>query len=294
MAMETDDLDNLIADSLGGVQSAMEGERKPTAPAPAAGEAVKELHQGPAKPSGGAEVPDEEFFANLVNMFSDEKFQKAMADAMQAMPVAEGAAPSSSAGTAPAAAAAPAPASSDAGVEEYLQNFMHSFEQAVGNDGDFEKNLGTLMTSMLPKDLILKPYQTSADNLEAWMAKQKGLAPSERSRYEKQLKTYRAIIGIYTTRPDPLPDDAREDVTRLLTELHQLGDLPEEVKNQMGHEEAADGEQSFQDFASSMGLDQGLGSAEQDLLKKLSEDPEELTKVMKEIGEGNLEECKQQ
>ena len=50
----------------------------------------------------------------------------------------------------------------------------------------------------------------------------------------------------------------------------------------------------------SMGLGDNLGAAEQDLLKKLTEDPEELTKVMKDmagqLGEGGSPEeaCKQQ
>jgi hypothetical protein len=299
----------LIADSLGGVQSAIEGERKaaPAAAAPAAGEAVRELQQGPARPSGAAaDVPNEEFFANLVKTFQDESFQKAMADVLQAQPVpgeessgsgvASAGAGEASAPEQPKAAAAStaAAASSDGGTEEFQQNFLKSFDQAVGTDGNFEKSLTTLMTSMLSNDLICEPLQQIADHLEPWIAKQKGLAPSERSRYEKQLRMYREILSVYKKSPDPLPDDAREEVQRLLSELHTLGQPPEEVMKQITPQEAEDGE-SFEDFMKTMGLGNDLGAAEQDLLKKLTEDPEELTKVMKEIGEGKPEEaCKQQ
>jgi len=57
----------------------------------------------------------------------------------------------------------------------------------------------------------------------------------------------------------------------------------EEVMKQISPKEAEEGGESFEDFMKSMGLDQGLGAAEQDLLKKLTEDPEELTKAMNEL-----------
>jgi len=302
--MEADDLDNLIADSLGGVQSALEGERKATPPVPAAGvepaarsiagEAVRELQQGPARPDGQSEgqPPSEEFFCSLVKTFQDEKFQQAMADILQAADTV------GASGPAPDDSKSMGEGASEPAVEDFLQNFLKSFDKAVGSDTSFEKNLTTLMTSMLSNDLICEPLQQIADGLEPWLKAQKGLSASDQSRYEAQLRLYKQILAIYKGNPDPLPDTARDEVQRLLSELHSLGQPPDEVMRQIAPKDAEEGSESFEDFVKSMGLDSGLGSAEQDLLKKLTENPEELTKVMKDMAEGALDEgaeaCKQQ
>mmetsp|Transcript_36972 Transcript_36972/g.104301 ORF Transcript_36972/g.104301 Transcript_36972/m.104301 type:complete len:322 (+) Transcript_36972:94-1059(+) len=321
--MEADDLDNLIADSLGGVQSALDSERKAPAPAPpgaeaqapasAVGDAVRELQQGPAKPEAGDGPPDEAFFSNLVKTFQDDNFQKAFAAALQGTD----AAPSGSAAAAPLAGPAseavaakdPAPSAADAskssgsagdssgsdrGVEDFLQNFLKSFDKAVGSDGNFEKGLTSLMTSMLSNDLICEPLQQIADKFEPWLRSQKGLPAPERERYESQLKKYHDILRVYKGSSDPLPDNARDEVQRLLSELHSLGEPPEEVMKQIAPKDAEDGAPNFDDFMKQMGLDSALGAADEDLVKKLSENPEELTNVMKEMAEGMSDECKQQ
>lgn len=322
--MEGEDLDNLIADSIGGVQSALEGERKAAtssgaAAGPAAGgaqqdwakEAVKELQQGPGRSDGQAGgAPGEEFFSELIKKFQDDNFQKAMADALQGPEGDKSATPAVSDKPASATAEAPPAAASggssssaaagsggggDTGAEDFLQNFMKSFDSAMANNGGMEKSLSSLMTSMLSNDLICEPLEQIAEKLEPWLKSQKGLAQSERGRYEAQLKMYKQILHVYRTCGDPLPDNAREEVQRLLTELHALGQPPDEVMRQIAPKEAENGGESFEDFMKSMGLDNNLGGAEQDLLKKLSEDPEELTKVMSEMAEGLPEEaCKQQ
>uniref|UniRef100_A0A7S1LFM7 Peroxin-19 n=1 Tax=Alexandrium catenella TaxID=2925 RepID=A0A7S1LFM7_ALECA len=299
--MEADDLDNLITDSLGGVQSALEGERKAAAPAPAAAsepaaQAVRELRQGPARE--GEEPPSEEFFGSLVKTFQDEQFQKAMAEILQGADTAcaSGPVPDDS----KVAEEGKAAGSADVGVEDFLQNFMKSFDKAIDNDGNFEQNLTSLMTSMLSNDLICEPLQQIADNLEPWLQtqKEKGLPAAEQSRYEAQLQKYKQILGVYKSSSDPLPESAREEVQRLLSELHALGQPPDEVMKQIAPKEAEDGNESFEDFVKSMGLDSNLGAAEQDLLKKLSENPDELTQVMKDMAKGLPEDageaCKQQ
>merc|ERR1711879_897412 len=115
-------------------------------------------------------------------------------------------------------------------------------------------------------------------------------------RYEDQLHTYKSILGVYRSRPEPLPEDAREEVQRLVAQLQLLVNPPDEVMQEVNSKDAHTGNgESFEDFMKTMGLGDGLGSNEQDLLKKLSEDPEELTKVMKDMAEGFPEEaCKQQ
>mmetsp|Transcript_63774 Transcript_63774/g.183359 ORF Transcript_63774/g.183359 Transcript_63774/m.183359 type:complete len:329 (-) Transcript_63774:137-1123(-) len=326
-----DDLDNLIAESIGGVQSALESERKAASTSSVsaaignagtsqewAKEAVRELKEAPVP--GDGQVPGEDFFAQIAKTFQDESFQKAMADALKGVdpegvdlatsaPVSgkSAAAPTAlpAAHAGPAASLAPAPASaassssaaaaSDGNAEEFLSKFMQSFDKAVGGDESFEKSLGTLMPAMLSHELICEPLEQISSKLEPWLKSKTGLSQSERSRYETQLRMYKHILQVYRSSPDPLPDDAREEVQRVLTELHSLGQLPDDIMQQLAPKDAAPGDQSFEDFMKSMGLDNSLGSAEQDLLKKLSEDPEELTKVMKDMAEGLPEEaCKQQ
>jgi len=296
--MEADDLDNLIAESLTGVETALEGDRKAAATETAttsAGEAVKELQQGPGSAEDG--VPSEVFFGNLVKSFQDENFQKSMAAALQISDEKEPAAALALASgpTTPAAAS-----NSDAGVEDFLSNFMKSFESAVGSDEGFANSLSTLMTSMLNKDVIVEPLQQIADALEPWLRDQKGLASGDRTRYEAQLKLYKDIIHVYASVDnDNIPDSAKQEVNRLLAELHTLGEPPAEVMKQIAPKEAENGDESFEDFVKQMGLGDNLGTAEQDLLKKLTEDPDELTKVMKDMAskldsDAPEEACKQQ
>lgn len=301
--MEADDLDNLIADSLGGVQSALDADRRASVTpgdAPvgrSTGEAVRELKQGPKSngKDGEDQSQNEELFSNLVMTLQDDTFQTSMAAALRGGDGgSDGKQQLAVSSTAPAIGPMPPP-SSDAGVEEFLQGFLKSFDEAAGSDGFFDKEITSLMTSMLSNDLICEPLQQIADQLEPWLKTQKGLAAAERTRYEDQLKLYRKIISLYKSNPDPLPDQARGEVQRLLAELHALGQPPDEVMRQIAPKEAEEGGESFEDFMKSMGLDQGLGAAEQDLLKKLTEDPEELTKAMKEMADGLPEDgCKQQ
>jgi len=80
-------------------------------------------------------------------------------------------------------------------------------------------------------------------------------------------------------------------VQKLLNELHTHGQPPDEVMSQITPKDAEEGGESLEDFMKQMGLDQNLGTAEQELLEKL-QDPEELTKVMKDMA--GEEACKQQ
>lgn len=299
--MEADDLDNLIADSLGGVQSALDGERKVDKPASGAkgwaGEAVREMQQGPGK-SAGEGQPNEEFFSNLVQTFQEDSFQKAMTDLLQGMDtngVEEGTSGKDST-VSNGGEATLAASSGDSGAEDFLQKFLKSFDDAVGSDNNFGKQLTTLMTSMLSSDLICQPLQQIVDAMEPWLKSQKGLSSTDKSKYEAQLRTLKQILTIYKSNPDPLPEDKRDEVQKLLTELQDYGQPPDEVMKQIAPKDAEEGGENFEDFMKTMGLDANLGAAEQDLLKKLAEDPEELTKVMKDMAEGlgNDEACKQQ
>eukprot|EP00927_Polykrikos_kofoidii_P072048 TRINITY_DN68218_c0_g1_i1.p1 TRINITY_DN68218_c0_g1~~TRINITY_DN68218_c0_g1_i1.p1 ORF type:complete len:322 (-),score=84.01 TRINITY_DN68218_c0_g1_i1:123-1088(-) len=313
-AMETDDLDSLIADSLGGVQSALDADKRAAAssaaPASAgdggasdgasarnARDAIRELRQGPRDVLEPAEkLQNDELFADLVKTLQDESFKKSMAEALRGNSETTGQTSGSEGGAAAPAPIGPEPAPEPgADVEEFFQGFMKSFEAEVGSDSNFEKEITSLMSSMLSNDLICQPLQQIADLLEPWLWNQKSLSAADKTRYQEQLRLYRLIISIYKSSEDPLPDAAREEVQKLLAELHSHGQPPEEIMKQITPKEAEGGGESFEDFMKSMGLDQGLGAAEQDLLKTLTENPEELTKVMKEMADGLPEDgCKQQ
>lgn len=290
--MEADDLDNLISDSLGGVTSALEAERRAAPAAGAdrnAGEAVRELQAGP--PKAGDADGDEELFGSLIQSFEDEGFQRMMTAVLRGNDGESKEGPSAA-----AADMGAAPAGTDAGVEDFLQRFFNSFDNSVGSDPDFEKRLTSLMTSMLSNDLICEPFEKIATELEPWLqAHRPGLALADRTRYESQLRLYKKVIGIYKVHPDPLPEAQREEVQSILQDLHLLGQPPDDVMKTIQPQEIGDGEENIEDFMKTMGLDQQLAPAEQDLLKKLAEDPEELTKVMNEMADGLPEEgCKQQ
>jgi hypothetical protein len=300
--MEADDLDNLIAESLTGVQSALEADRKQAAVTDSttstAGEAVAALQQGLARSDGKLEpVPNEEFFSSLVKSFQDDNFQKAMAEALQISDAEKESVVTGAPGGSLPSETTPA---DDSKVEDFLSNFMKSFNQAVEGGGDaFSKQMNQLMTSMLSPQYLTEPLQQIVVAFEPWLSAQKGLSASDRSRYEAQIKLYKDIIAIYKRSPDPLPDDVQKEVQGLLTELNNHGPPPDEVMKQIVPKEAAEGDDSFEDFMKSLGLDENLGSAEQDLLKKLTEDPEELTKVLQDmtgkLGDGASDEaCKQQ
>mmetsp|Transcript_10370 Transcript_10370/g.23423 ORF Transcript_10370/g.23423 Transcript_10370/m.23423 type:complete len:292 (-) Transcript_10370:62-937(-) len=287
-----DDLENLIADSLSSVNTALEGEKKttPGAAPSTTEEAVKEIQKGPDEKE---DPQNEQFFNELAQSYQDEKFLAEIAKVLQAT---ESAADIKPAGTSDEAGSG---GWGDAETEDFLQGFMKSFESAVSTDDNFAKSLTTLMTSMLSNDLVCEPLTQIADALEPWLQSQPKLPAADRSRYEAQLSLYRKIIAIYKENPDPLPDAAREEVQKHLTELHTHGSPPDEVMQKITPKDAADGNESFEDFIKSTGLGDGFGQAEQDLLKKLTDNPEELTKVMqemaKELGDGKSDEgCKTQ
>jgi len=294
---DLENLDNLIADSLAGVQNALDSDRnaapaQPDAAVNSAGLAVQQLQKGPTKE--GDAVSSEAFFNNLVKSFEDKDFQASMAKALQITDEKETSSALVSSGP-----GAVVEASSTEGVEDFLKNFMGSFDNAVGNDENFANSMTSLVTSMLSKDVITEPLQQIADAFEPWLVSQKDLKAADRTRYEAQLRLYKEILHMYKKASDPIPDDVQQQVHKLLAELQQLGEPPADVMKQIQPKEAENGDESFEDFVKSMGLGNNLGAAEQDILKKLTEDPEELTKVMKDmagqLGEDGAEEaCKQQ
>lgn len=276
--MESDELDNLIADSLGGVQAVLDAEkRNGNAGTPSSTEAAKEPKDGPAKLS-------DELFADLVDTFQDENFQKAMADVLKINGLSNAAPPPSSA-DAPDATAV----DNDEESAEFLKNFRKSFDSAVGSTPSFEQSLTTMTQSLIPVDLVCNPLKQIADHLALWLQQQEGLAAEDRARYESMMKIYRQVFDIYTSNPDPLPDDKYEEAERLLADVQALGQPPDEVMQQIVPEEAKDGE-TFQDFVKAMGVAGELGAGEHDLLKKLVDNPDDLTNLMKDMASGCPEE----
>lgn len=286
------DLDNLIADSLGGIESALETEKRDTdknASQKSAGalekDAVKELRQ---EPSDGDMSYNEEFFSKLVETFQDPGFQTSMSQLMHSSGDAQSSSADASASSANGTAA---------GTEDLLKGFMESFEKVVDNDKDFGKQMEALMSGMLSKDILCEPLEQIAKHLGPWLDENRStLSTADAARYDNLLRLYQKIAGIYRSCPDELPEEAKMEVQRLLQEAQQYGSPPPEVMAKIVPQDAGDDEESFEDFVKQMGLDKGLGQQEQDILKKISEDPEELTKVLSEMTEEmkNNQDCKQQ
>lgn len=285
------DLDNLIADSLGGIETALETEKRDAdkSAQKKAGElekdAVKELRQ---EPSDGDMSYNEEFFSKLVETFQDPKFQSSMSELMHS----SGDAQSSSAEASSASANGPS-----AGTEDLLKGFMESFEKVVDNDDAFGKQMEALMANMLSKDVLCEPLEQIAKQLGPWLDENRStLSSAEAARYDNLLRLYRQIASIYRSYPDELPEEAKVEVQRLLQEAQQYGAPPPDVMAAVVPTDAEEGQESFEDFVKQMGLDKGLGQTEQDILKKISEDPEELQKVLSEMTDElkNNQDCKQQ
>jgi len=316
---EVDDLDDLIADSLGGVQSAHAGEKqaaKPAAEAAApqtwAKEAVRELKEEGAR--AGGEAGEGDFLSTLVKTLQDESFQKELVAEVAAAKGGGGEAASGSgarsskAGGAAASSSSSAigpalPPAGDAAAEDVMQNLLKSFSQvASGEGGDFEKGLETLMTSMMSPELLTDPIKKLVGGLEDYLKgdSAKGASQEDITRYENQLRVYNEVLRVYRDASSPLPDIAREEVTRLLQEIQTYGQPPEEVQKLasvpgLGGPDGPDGD-NFEEFAKAL----QLSEADQDLVKRLQEDPEELTKALGELTQnmdmgGMAEEaCKQQ
>jgi len=185
-------------------------------------------------------------------------------------------------------------------TQDFLQGFIRSFEEAVGSDETFSKTITSLMTSFLPNDLICQPLQQLATCLEQWIKQQKHLSTEEEARYKGQIELYSKLVKIYQSNPDPLPEAMREEVQKCLAELHNLGQPPDQVLKEIAPKETEVEGDSFEDFMKSMGFADGLSKADQDVLHKLADDPQELTQVLKEMARKvesdgpNAEACAQQ
>lgn len=240
-----------------------------------------------AGPPGGGDEPDDDSLTKMVKDFQGEKFQQMMVDAIRGSEAdAAGVEEPSESGAA---------SYNNAGVDEFLKQFFQSFDNAVGTDGTFEKQLASMMTSMLNKDLLCEPLEKIVEELGRWIQVQKGsLSESDRARYESQLQLYRQVLDIRKNSPEDLPDAQRQEIERLLQELPSLGQLPDAVQQKITPQDVGDGDEKFEDFIKTMGLDEGLSSDEKDLLQKLADDPEELHKVMTEMAGTPEEGCKQQ
>eukprot|EP00913_Durusdinium_trenchii_P000772 g720.t1 len=206
-------------------------------------------------------------------------------------------------------------AGSDKDLEKQLTNMMTSM---LSNDllTDSLQQIADALEPWLKTKkgrrsrIELRRTMALGRNCQRWFRLVGGLAKADRSRYEAMLRLYRSIVGVYKSNPDPLPDFARDQERgpeRVEIRISHSCDL---VMAEIVPKEVAEGGESFEDMMKNMGLDANLAGPEQDrvgmaevtanttlpdLMKKLADDPEELTRVMKEMAGGMPEEaCKQQ
>merc|ERR1712096_25591 len=123
--------------------------------------------------------------------------------------------------------------------------------------------------------------------------------PPDQDRYKNQLRIYKEILEIYDKASTDLTPQELEKVNKKLSELQEYGSPPQHIMDKLkGAEEPPAGEDdSFEEFVKNMGLSSGLGEQEQEMIKQLSANPDELNNIMKQMAEeiqGNEEPCKQQ
>merc|ERR1719313_119346 len=109
----------------------------------------------------------------------DASFQSAISNALKGTPAD------------PAAAAGPA----DGGAQDFLDGFLKAFQSGVDVEGgDMDREITSLMTSMLSPELVRGPMEKICETLEPWLKKQKNLNAADKARYQEQLRLYKLIV----------------------------------------------------------------------------------------------------
>lgn len=264
-------LDALVTDCIGGGQTGSEDKK----PADTAAQASK----------GAGSGADTSPFSDLSTLFQGDVLQKVMSEALAQMNSKEP--PSSDDAAAP---------DLDGHVVKHLASFHKKFEDDMDSNPEFAGHVQNMIRSSMSVEVLKKPVEDIVQKLEPWLKQQTGLTAAEKLRHEKQLDTLRQVLEVYKMGTDSLPEAAQKTADLLVQEALAFGPLPDAFLKEVSPEQAEDGNDTFEDFMRSMNLADGLQPAEQDLLKKLTSDPEDLTGVIRNIA-GRMseqEECKQQ
>eukprot|EP00397_Hematodinium_sp_SG-2012_P054389 GEMP01065547.1.p1 GENE.GEMP01065547.1~~GEMP01065547.1.p1 ORF type:complete len:335 (+),score=88.18 GEMP01065547.1:135-1139(+) len=181
---------------------------------------------------------------------------------------------------------------------DFFDNFMKAFEGAMDNDDNFSKSMEFLMSGMLSTNVLCDSLRQIAEQLEPFLHTNK-CTPQDRERYEQQLRLYKEILVVYEDAPTDVSPEQMEIVNKKLQELQNYGLPPQEIMDKLkgSEDKPEEGDDSFEDFVKNMGLGQGLGEQEQEMIKQLSSNPKELEQIMSEMAKeikSTDEPCKQQ
>jgi len=180
---------------------------------------------------------------------------------------------------------------------DFFANFMKSFEGAMDNDESFSNGMDYLMSGMLSKNVLSDSLHQIVEQLEPYVESNVSV-PADQERYKNQLRVYKEILAIYDASGSELTPEQHEAVNTKLQNLQEFGSPPEHIMDKLkGSEEPVGEEDGFEDFVKNMGLSQGLGDQEQEMIKQLSANPAELNEIMQQMAseiKGKEEPCKQQ
>jgi len=185
------------------------------------------------------------------------------------------------------------PASTDDDVDVLLSRLQEAAPKAkicpsgITND---PKDLDQLLDDLLTPDSIVDSMESLASELEAYL-KDKDLTSGENERYHKQLLVNKDVSIAYKLNSNILEEQSAEGerIRGRLAELQTLGNPPQEVVEKLMMSQLPTGEadgdiakefESFLKEAGEGGLLPGLSKEDEEMLKKLTQDPNALKNLL--------------
>jgi hypothetical protein len=176
-------------------------------------------------------------------------------------------------------------------VEELLSKLSKAAPKVDSErTGGSEADLAALLEGMLTPESIVDSMESLAEELEKFL-NSKQTSSADTPRYRKQLDIYKDVSAAYKVNPNILEDPSPEGerVRARLAELQSLGSPPPEVveKLMMGQlpcgEDGEDLAKEFESFlkeAGDGGLLPGLTKEDEEMIKKLTQDPNALKTLL--------------
>jgi hypothetical protein len=106
---------------------------------------------------------------------------------------------------------------------EILEKMMAKIEADMG-EGGMEKMMETMMKRMMSKEVMLEPITKIIEEYEPFLNSNTQISREDRSRYENQLRGYKALKLAYETDGDNF-----ELISRILNDLQTFGQLPPSI-----------------------------------------------------------------
>jgi hypothetical protein len=174
-------------------------------------------------------------------------------------------------------------------------------KQVPQTEADTDSAIAKLFEDLLTPDSIVDSMEALAIELELYLKQQHGNS-DDIQRYQKQLSIYKDVSSAYKLNEKILDEQTPEGerIRTRIAELQSLGSPPQEVVeklmlNQLPAGDAAgDIAKEFETFlkeAGSGGVLPGLTKEDEEMLKKLSEDPNALKNLLGGADSGKPGDC---